>query len=244
MNRSHSSRARSACFRLLSVCLAVLRGEDFLDDIETCDVAETGTFAPCQHFSGGSMRSGESRLSDRISGTRRNRPAESGGCPPTSCDRYWRPSRSPREHSTRCWPTPAYASARLSERTAPLPCAGRMYVWPSAGSLSKAEPGASRPRARVATCPSLNRSTKKLAAHTVAFRHTFAVHAIRARLPLPRLQKLLGHATPAMTMRYARHAPEAYFALDAARIATSLSGTMDREAEAVRPAVLQRADTA
>jgi integrase len=75
-------------------------------------------------------------------------------------------------------------------------------------------------------------------------RHTFAVHAIQSGLPLPRLQKLLGHATPAMTMRYARHAPEAYFVEDAARIAASLSGGNDREAEAVRQAVIQRADSA
>jgi hypothetical protein len=42
-----------------------------------------------------------------------------------------------------------------------------------------------------------------------------------------------------MTMRYARHAPEAYFAEDAAKIASSLSGATDREAEAVRKAVVQ-----
>ena len=74
-------------------------------------------------------------------------------------------------------------------------------------------------------------------------RHTFAVHAIQAGLPLPRLQKLLGHATPAMTMRYARHAGEGYFAEDAARIAASLGGAEDREAAAVRVLVV-RADTA
>jgi hypothetical protein len=74
-------------------------------------------------------------------------------------------------------------------------------------------------------------------------RHTFAVHAIQSVLPLPRLPKLLGHATPAMTMRDARHAPEAYFAEDAARIGASLSGAVDREAEAVRRAVIHRADT-
>jgi Phage integrase family len=49
-------------------------------------------------------------------------------------------------------------------------------------------------------------------------RHTFAVHWVMAGLPLARLQKILGHRTPAMTMRYARHAPEAYFAEDAARL--------------------------
>jgi hypothetical protein len=65
-----------------------------------------------------------------------------------------------------------------------------------------------------------------------------------AGLLLPRLQKLLGHATPAMTMRYARHAPEAYFVEDASRIAASLSGAADREAEAVHQAVVQRPDSA
>ena len=34
-----------------------------------------------------------------------------------------------------------------------------------------------------------------------------------------------------------------YFAEDAARIGASLSGALDREAEAVRRAVIQRADT-
>jgi hypothetical protein len=47
-----------------------------------------------------------------------------------------------------------------------------------------------------------------------------------------------------MTMRYARHAPEAYFAEDAARIAASLSGATDPEAAAVCKAVIQRADSA
>jgi hypothetical protein len=41
-----------------------------------------------------------------------------------------------------------------------------------------------------------------------------------------------------MTLRYARHAPEAYFAEDAARLAASLSGARDKEAEAVRRAVI------
>jgi hypothetical protein len=47
-----------------------------------------------------------------------------------------------------------------------------------------------------------------------------------------------------MTMRYARHAPEGYFAEDAARIGDSLSGAVDRESETVRRAVIRRADTA
>jgi integrase len=71
-------------------------------------------------------------------------------------------------------------------------------------------------------------------------RHTFGVHAAQAGVPLPRLQKLMGHATPAMTMRYMAHAPGAYFAEDAARVARSQSGELDREADATRKALLQR----
>ncbi len=37
-----------------------------------------------------------------------------------------------------------------------------------------------------------------------------AVHAAQAGIPMVRLQKLLGHADPTMTMRYIKHAPEAY----------------------------------
>ncbi len=46
------------------------------------------------------------------------------------------------------------------------------------------------------------------------------------------LQKLLGHATAAMALRYIKHAPEAYFAEDAAKVAASLTGLLDREREA------------
>ncbi len=63
-------------------------------------------------------------------------------------------------------------------------------------------------------------------------RHTFAVHATQAGVPIPRIQKLLGHATVAMAMRYMKHAPEAYFAEDAAKVAGSLTGARDREEEA------------
>ncbi len=61
-------------------------------------------------------------------------------------------------------------------------------------------------------------------------RHTFGVHCAQAGIPIVRIQKLLGHSTSAMTLRYMRHAPENYFAEDAARVAASLSGTGDREA--------------
>jgi integrase len=62
-------------------------------------------------------------------------------------------------------------------------------------------------------------------------RHTFAVHAAQAGVPIVRLQKLLGHADPTMTMRYMKHAPEAYLDQDAAAIAAHMSAT-DPETEA------------
>lgn len=72
-------------------------------------------------------------------------------------------------------------------------------------------------------------------------RHTFGVHCAQSGVPLSRLQKLMGHASAVMTMRYAAHAPESYFAEDAARVATSLSGALDPEQEAraslARPAL-------
>lgn len=63
-------------------------------------------------------------------------------------------------------------------------------------------------------------------------RHTYAVHAAQAGVPIVRLQKLLGHSTPLMTLRYMRHAPEAYLDDDAAEIAAHMAGEGDREAEA------------
>jgi integrase len=63
-------------------------------------------------------------------------------------------------------------------------------------------------------------------------RHTFAMHWLLAGLPLVRLQKILGHATPAMTLRYMRHIPDQFFAQDAAKVAASLTGVESREATA------------
>ena len=63
-------------------------------------------------------------------------------------------------------------------------------------------------------------------------RHTFGVHCAQAGVPIARLQKLLGHASPLMTLRYMKHAPESYFAEDAAKVAASLTGARSREAEA------------
>lgn len=63
-------------------------------------------------------------------------------------------------------------------------------------------------------------------------RHTFGVHCAQAGVPIARLQKLLGHASPHMTLRYMKHAPESYFQEDAAKVAASISGERNREAEA------------
>ena len=59
-------------------------------------------------------------------------------------------------------------------------------------------------------------------------RHTYAVHAAQAGVPIVRLQKLLGHATAAMTMRYMKHAPEAYLSEDGAAIAAHMQGAVPK----------------
>lgn len=63
-------------------------------------------------------------------------------------------------------------------------------------------------------------------------RHTFAVHAAQAGIPIVRLQKLLGHADPTMTMRYMKHAPEAYLDQDAAAIVGRMTRVVDPETAA------------
>ena len=60
-------------------------------------------------------------------------------------------------------------------------------------------------------------------------RHTFAVHAAMAGVPIVRLQKLMGHATAVMTLRYMQHAPESYLDEDAAAIAAHMAGEGNRE---------------
>ncbi len=55
-----------------------------------------------------------------------------------------------------------------------------------------------------------------------------------AGVALPRLQKILGHKTAAMTPRYPQHAPGPHAQDDAAKIAASMAGVADREARAVR----------
>jgi integrase len=80
---------------------------------------------------------------------------------------------------------------------------------------------------RMFTRSCLRAGLHKITLHDL--RHTFAVHAAQSGVPIPRIQKLLGHATVAMAMRYMKHAPEAYFAEDAAKVAGSLTGDLDRE---------------
>ncbi len=70
-------------------------------------------------------------------------------------------------------------------------------------------------------------------------RHTFGVHAAQAGVPLVRLQQLMGHASPHMTLRYMKHAPEAYLDTDAATIEQHMSGSTDREAAARTTAARQ-----
>ncbi|HYL29462.1 MAG TPA: tyrosine-type recombinase/integrase, partial [Gemmatimonadales bacterium] len=72
--------------------------------------------------------------------------------------------------------------------------------------------------------------------HTVVhdLRRTFAVHALKNGVPLPRVQKTLGHRSAAMTIRYSQHAPEPHADDDAAKIEASMTGAADREAQAVR----------
>jgi len=75
-------------------------------------------------------------------------------------------------------------------------------------------------RAFIASCDAAGIAPTRL--HDL--RHTFAVHALQSGVPIPRLQRLLGHASPIMTLRYAAHLPEAYFEEDSARIEEALHG--------------------
>jgi integrase len=94
-----------------------------------------------------------------------------------------------------------------------------------------------RPFAAQAAVRLLARVAKRLEwPHTVVhdLRRTFAVHALASGIPLARVQRWLGHRTPAMTLRYAQHAPEPHADDDAAKVEASLVGVAGREAEAVR----------
>jgi integrase len=94
-----------------------------------------------------------------------------------------------------------------------------------------------RPYSKQAAVRLLARIAQRLAwPHTVVhdLRRIYAVHALMSGIPLPRLQRLLGHRTPAMGLRYAQHAPEPHAEDDAARVESSMVGAADREAQAVR----------
>jgi hypothetical protein len=65
-------------------------------------------------------------------------------------------------------------------------------------------------------------------------RRTFAVHGLKNGVPLSRVQSILGHRTPAMTIRYSQHAPEPHGDDDAGKIEASMTGAADREVVAVR----------
>ena len=73
-------------------------------------------------------------------------------------------------------------------------------------------------------------------------RHTYGVHAAQAGVPLTRLQYLLGHSTPSVTLRYMRHSPNQYLASDAALIAQSMSGNKSGGATPPRLALFQTAE--
>lgn len=127
------------------------------------------------------------------------------------------------ESSDRDVPIPEPIAIELARLSATLPAGPADPVFPG-------ERGDYHSAYRV-----FKRATKaaKLAGVTIHdLRHTFAVHWILAGLPIARLQRILGHATPAMTMRYMRHAPDGFFAHDAAKVAASLSGAFSQEAAA------------
>ena len=63
-------------------------------------------------------------------------------------------------------------------------------------------------------------------------RHTFGVHCAQAGVPIVRLQKRLGHATPGHGVALHEACAGNYFAEDAAKLASSLTGALDREREA------------
>jgi len=80
-------------------------------------------------------------------------------------------------------------------------------------------------------------TAKKPNAKIHDLRHTFGVAAAKAAIPLVRIQYLMGHASPHMTMRYMKHSPEAHFSEDSASISKVLLGQQDGEAEVhLRPA--------
>ena len=54
-------------------------------------------------------------------------------------------------------------------------------------------------------------------------RHTFAINALMGGILSARLQRMLGHSAPAITLAYAQHLPNDYFVGDAQLLSKSLS---------------------
>ncbi len=76
--------------------------------------------------------------------------------------------------------------------------------------------------------PYANRSWGFSVAAIRQSRRFFGVHAAQAGVPLPRLQKLMGPASPIVTRRYMAHAPASYLSGDAALIDASINASMER----------------
>lgn len=66
-------------------------------------------------------------------------------------------------------------------------------------------------------------------------RHTFAMRLVQAGVEIYKVQRLLGHKTPAMTHRYAHHSPESLRdgveVLDKIGVSQFYHSTMRAEAE-------------
>ena len=132
--------------------------------------------------------------------------------------------------STRHVPIPEPLGSTLAVHFARLPCGPSKLVFPAPlNDYGKTR----RMWRKVCLQAGLHDGEEKPKPNATLhdLRHTFGVHAAQSGVPIVRLQKLMGHATPHMTLRYMKHAPEAYFDEDAALIAASLSGAApDREA--------------
>jgi integrase len=130
--------------------------------------------------------------------------------------------------SVRHVPIPEALSSLLAQHALRVPSEPADPVFP--GALGKY--GAAR-RAWQKLCVAAGLhdggSKKEPNARIHDLRHTFGVAAAKAGVPLVRIQKLMGHSSPHMTMRYMKHAPEAHFAEDAASISDALLGRANDE---------------
>lgn len=137
----------------------------------------------------------------------------------------------------RCVVPMGQALARtLAKHREAVPAGVSDPVFPRAGGPGRAHRGdGPRPFSPQGAIRLLARVATRLGwPHTVVhdLRRTFAVHALASGIPLARVQRWLGHRPPAMTLRYAQHAPEPHADADAARVEASMAGVAGREAEA------------